>query len=90
MLTNRNELLISILRWIAGTQRKVAPIAYILAQARSEVWPQLTNAELLAELEALAKDEGLLEKVYELSAEASTWRLTNKGRNFLIEKGITN
>ncbi len=89
MLTNRNELLVSILRWIAGTQRKVAPIAYLLAQARSEVWQDLTNGELLAELESLARDEGLLEKVFELSAEASTWRLTNKGRNFLIERGIT-
>jgi hypothetical protein len=88
MLTNRNELLTSILRWIDAVPRKVAPVAFILAQARSEAWPELTKGELLAELEALARDEGLLEKSFALSAEVSTWRITNKGRNYLIEKGI--
>jgi len=87
-MENRNELLLSILRWIHGTRRKVAPLAYLHAQARSEAWPDLDRRDLRAELDVLWKDEELIEKVDELSAEASTWRITGKGINYLIEKGI--
>ena len=88
MITNRETLLLSILRWINGTERKIAPVSFLLVSAKTQGWAQITTGELVAELEALARDEGLLEKVFSLTGDSSTWRITNKGRKHLEELGI--
>ena len=84
---DRNLLLNSILRWLHSQKRKRASLALLVAIAQSRGWEAITSDELKTELEALA-DRQLVEKLDELSAEASIWRLTATGINYVIERGL--
>jgi len=90
----REQLQTAVLRWlIQKDKRHGLPGNFLLACAKSEMWPDLTMDDLQPELEYLAAPDNaygkaLILRVILLSPGASPWKLTAGGRDFAINLGL--
>lgn len=85
----REHLRLSLLRLLGINPTEYGtPLGMLRAMAAAEGRPDLTVADVRAELLYLA-DAGLVRRVdKQISPELSAWRITKLGRDFLAERGI--
>jgi hypothetical protein len=90
---DREQLQLSLIRWLARGLRFGTPVSFLVACARSEAWPDITPEIVTRQLDYLADPTNALGKplvvsVVKLNPAESRWKLTAAGQEFAQERGL--
>lgn len=86
----REQLRLSLLRFLNDTPRFARPVALLLQMARAEGRPALDAETVELEMEYLAGKKLVLESSKTLSPEVRSWKISVEGRDFLAQQGQDN
>ena len=86
----REQLRLSLLRFLNGNPNYGMPTAFLLQMARAEGRPKLDEESVTAELEYLAEKNLAARMPKKLSPENKSWKITADGRDFVAEQGQEN
>ena len=83
----REQLRLSLLRFLNDTPRFAQPVAFLLQRARAEGRNDLEAGEVETELEYLTAKKLAVESSKTLSPEIRSWKISADGRDFLAMQG---